>query len=353
MIIRIAALILLHAAFTTSSPAHAQEAVVDYGPVATAPRLLVKGTTDISVFGQVLTAFSEAFPQIPLRYEQWASNALYRQADEACREGRASADLLISSAMDHLVKLVNDGCARPHTSALTEQLEPDLNWRDEAFGITREPAVMVYNRQLVSADEAPSSRFDLIDLLRPADSRFIGKVATYDIEQSGLGYLFAFADAQQATTFGAMLEAFGRTGAKSTCCSAEIIDAVAQGRYLIAYNMLGSYALARAATDPRIVVVAPEDYTLLLARAAMIPRASAQPGAAATLLDFLLSEPGTEALRRARLVISLEDADGTDLEIPGGSESVLRQIPLSPRLLVGLDQERRRLFIEQWRAKMD
>ena len=113
--------------------------------------------------------------------------------------------------------------------------------------MTREPAVIVYNRELVPRDEAPRSRFDLIDLLRPADSRYAGRVATYDIEESGVGYLFAFADSQQATTFGSLIEAFGRSGAIATCCSAEIIDGVAEGRYLVAYNVLGSYALDRAA----------------------------------------------------------------------------------------------------------
>ena len=92
----------------------------------------------------------------------------------------------------------------------------------------------------------------ILDLLRPADSRYAGRVATYDIKDSGVGYLFAFADSQAATTFGGLIEAFGRSGAVATCCSAEIIDAVASGRFLAAYNVLGSYALARAAVDPRI-----------------------------------------------------------------------------------------------------
>ena len=74
-----------------------------------------------------------------------------------------------------------------------------------------------------------------------------GRVATYDIEASGLGYLFAFADSQQATTFGSLIEAFARSGAVATCCSTEIIDGVASGRYLVGYNILGSYALDRAA----------------------------------------------------------------------------------------------------------
>ena len=72
----------------------------------------------------------------------------------------------------------------------------------------------------------------------------------------------------------------------ATCCSAEIIDGVAEGRYLLAYNMLGSYALARAAVDPRIGVVAPDDYTLILARAALIPRWAENPAPARRFSRF-------------------------------------------------------------------
>ena len=128
-----------------------------------------------------------------------------------------------------------------------------------------------------AAREVPRSRFDLIDLLRPADSRYAGRIATYDIEDSGLGYLFAFADSQQATTFGSLIEAFARSGAVATCCSAEIIDGVAEGRYLIAYNVLGSYALDRAAERPAHRGGRAEDYTLVLRRAAMIPKGARNP----------------------------------------------------------------------------
>ena len=175
------------------------------------------------------------------------------------KPGKASADLVISSAVDLQVQLVNDGCAIAHYSAATNLLPASRNWRNEIFGVTEEPAVLIYNTDLVTPSEVPGSRFDLIDLLRPTDSRFAGRVATYDIEESGLGYLFAFMDSQQANTFGRLLEAFGRSGAIATCCSAELIDGVADGTYLIAYNVLGSYALGRAQADPRIGVRAPTD----------------------------------------------------------------------------------------------
>lgn len=328
----------------------APEAVKSYGPAEARRRLVVRGTTDLALFEPILLAFLARNPDIALSYEQWSSNDLYLAASAACRAGAAQADLLISSSIDQQVKLANDGCARPHRSALTAGLPAEANWRDEVFGITREPAVIVYNRATIGPESAPRSRFDLIDLLRPEDSRFRGRVATYDIETSGLGYLFAFADSQQATTFGSLIEAFGRSGAIATCCSAEIIDGVAGGRYLIAYNVLGSYALARARENPDIVVVAPDDYTLVLARAALIPKHAAAPDLAGALIDFLLSEEGRAALRTADLIVPTDGKAEPALRLPENPEASLRQIPLSPVLLVGLDQHKRRAFIARWRA---
>ena len=124
----------------------------------------------------------------------WNSNDLYRSAVTDCHGNGPVADLLISSSVDQQVKLVNDGCAQPYRSPATAALPNNANWRDELFGVTSEPVVMVYNRTLVPAGEAPASRFDLLDLLRREGQRYSGRVATYDIEASGVGYLFAFLD---------------------------------------------------------------------------------------------------------------------------------------------------------------
>lgn len=317
------------------------EALASFGEPEPARRLLIRGTTDIAAFAPVLELFARTEPGLGIDYEQWASNDLYERAAQACAKRKDAADLLISSSVDQLVKLVNDGCAQVHRSEATAALPAGLNWRDEIFGITREPAVIVYNRTFVPPAEAPQTRFDLIDLLRPAESRYVGRVATYDIEASGLGYLFAFVDSQQATTFGSLLEAFGRSGAIATCCSAEIIDGVADGTFVMAYNVLGSYALSRAAQNPDLAVVAPQDYTLVLSRAAMIPKDAANPQDGAALVDFLLSAPGRVALQDSNLIIETL-ADEDDL--------VVRQIPLSPVLLLGLDREKRARFLDRWHA---
>ncbi|MGF1593861.1 MAG: ABC transporter substrate-binding protein [Kiloniellaceae bacterium] len=344
-------------AFATASAqgdVRAPDEIVTLGPLwsESDQRLLIQGSTDVEPFTPVLQAFSARFPNLAIRYEEILTNELYERAMRACRDGAAVADLVISSAIDLQVKLVNDSCAQPHVSDHTEPLPDWANWRDEMFGITFEPAVIVYNRDRVPPEQVPRSRFDLIDMVRPAENPYSGRIATYDIEQSGLGYLFAFVDSQHATTFGRLIEAFARNRMVATCCSAEIIDGVAEGRYLLAYNMLGSYALARAEIDPRIGVVAPADYTLILARAALVPRWAENPEPAKRFIDFLLSEEGRRQLAEASLIVSFGSSDDGGSSLLSGGPSTLHPIPFSPALLVGLDLQKREIFLDLWRSSV-
>lgn len=356
---RAALLLMAMAAFLSGAAAWAQDlpsqnSVTLFGAPVDGARavLLIRGSTDTEAFGPTLQAFADDNPGLAIRYEEITTNELYDLASRACRGEVAAADLVISSSIDQQIKLANDGCAQPHHSALVAGLPSWANWRDEVFGLTYEPAVIVYNRDLVPAADVLRSRFDLIDLLRPVDNPYAGRIATYDIERSGVGYLFAFADAQQATTFGRLIEAFGRNKAVATCCSAEIIDQVASGRFLIAYNMLGSYALLRAAGDHRIGVIAPTDYTLILARAGLIPRRAKNPDLAKRFVDFALGDAGRRLLARSGLIVTFGDAGAVGSTTLSGAAPALRPIAYSPELLVGLDRQMREIFLGLWHASL-
>lgn len=329
-------------------PAAAQEAVVRFGPPDDPDPLILRTTTDVEVFAPAVRAFLSGHPDLAVVYEQWGSNALYALSQADCAAGRAGADMVISSGVQQIIALVNDRCAAAWRSPATEALPPDLRWRDEIWGISREPAVIVYNRRLVPPQDVPRSRFALLDLLRPEGSVYAGVVATYDIEASGLGYLFAFMDSQQASTFGALMEAFARSGAVATCCSAEIIDGVARGTYRIAYNVLGSYAALAANDNPDLGLVVPSDYTLVLSRAAVLPGPAAPRPEAGAFLDFLLSSAGQSAMAQMSLIMGTgplqPDSSDDDLSVP------IRLIPLSPTLLVAMDRAYETRFIARWRA---
>lgn len=342
---RLAALAL--ASLPLSAPA--AELTASFGPEDAARQATVRSTTDIAALGPVIEAYLDTRPNTRILYEQWGSNDLYTLSATDCVAGQAGADLIISSALHHLVDLVNQGCAESYASNATRALPAQLAWRNQLWGVTREPAVMVYNRELLAPEDIPRSRFDLLDLLRPSGSRFAGRVATYDIEDSGLGFLLAFSDSLEATTFGGLMEAFGRSGAVATCCSAEIIDAVTAGRFMVAYNVLGSYALQRAREEERLGVVAPKDYTLVLARAAMIPHGAGSASVAGDLIDYLLSPAGRDELEAQDLIVRLGEEDGAPIEVSGAVETIERRIPLDPTLLVATDDDKREIFVHRWR----
>jgi iron(III) transport system substrate-binding protein len=340
---RLAALVLV--ALALAGPSRGQtagpETQARFG-AKDAPALVLRSTTDIAVLGPTIADFTAQNPDIAVTYEQWGSNALHDIGRRECAAGISGADAVLSSAVHQLVDLVNAGCSAPYRSAPTAALPAARRWRDEIWGVTQEPAVVIYNTRLVPPADVPRTRFALLDLLRRADEGYQGKIATYDIEASGLGYLFAFEDSLEASSFGSLMEALSRARAVATCCSAEIIKGVSDGTYLIAYNVLGSYVDARR--DPNVGVVWPQDYTLMLSRGYTIPKAAKRPAAAQRLLDFLLSAAGQRDLSAAGLIAT------PDVEHTAAQDSALRPIAISPVLLVAMDEHKRAQFIRRWRS---
>ncbi|WP_170404651.1 ABC transporter substrate-binding protein [Ruegeria arenilitoris] len=321
----------------------AQEATASFG--GGDDPMLIRSTTDIAIIAPVLERFVELNPDLVITYEQWGSNALFQHSRTVCKGGKTPADVVFSSAIQQMVWLVNSACAHRYRSSRTEALPDARRWRDELWGITTEPAVIAYNKELLEDQHIPRNRFALLDAMRTQPDLLRGRVATYDIAASGLGYLFAYGDSLEATTFGSLIEGFARIDAVATCCSSEIIRDVAEGRFLIAYNVLGSYVAN--ADAPGVGVILPEDYTLVLSRALMIPAQARNKDAATGFLDFLLSPEAQNLLAASGLVAPM-DATETGL-----TPSARRFIALSPALLVARDQNRRAELFKLWNDAFD
>ena len=316
--------------------------------------LVVDSTTDIGVIRPVIEAFQAQNPSIEVRYNELETIGLHARTAAACAKGEWSSDLVISSAMDLQVKLVNDGCATALDSPPLRLLPAYAQWRGELFGLTFEPAVIVYNRRLIAPTEVPTDHFALLDLLRQPD-RFAGRIGTYDIETSGLGYLYATLDSQQSSTWGRLIEAFGRNRVQLFCCTSDILERVADGRLTFGYNVLGSYAFAQAAANPDLAVVLPSDYTLVLTRAAYVPKTARNAADAIALMAFTQSDAGRAILNGSARLFSAIDGATALFRQAGISEearSSLRPIALSPALLAGLDSMKRSLFLAQWRESL-
>ncbi len=314
-----------------------------------AARLIVWATIDLDAARPLIGRFQEERPDVAIVYREMETRKLH---EEAIGNQQEHPDLIISSAMDLQVKFVNDGHARPHASEATARLPPWANWRNEAFAITLEPAVIVYNADFAKSFGAPRSRDALASLLAARAEELRGKVATYDISESGIGYLYATHDSLRSGNFGALIRSFGLTDVRLYCCTSDILAAIERGDILVGYNLLGSYAASRRRHGAPIEIVMPEDFTLVMSRVAVIPRKAMNPGLAGAFIDFLLSPDGQSELVRQ----GLSDANGQlDAGATGGqahgdaNRTTIQPIAVSPALLVFLDRIKQERFIRNWR----
>ncbi|WP_299829120.1 ABC transporter substrate-binding protein [uncultured Roseobacter sp.] len=310
-------------------------------PAPGGTELRILSTADADVFEPIIAAFQALHP-IPITYDV-ASSA---QVMTALYDENATYDLAISSAMDLQTKLANDGLAQRYSSDATAALPPWAKWRDRVFAFTQEPAVLVLNAQAFEALDIPKNREGLIALLRDHPQVFDGRVGTYDVRVSGLGYLFATQDSRNTESFWRLTEVMGRLNTRLYCCSGEMINAVAQGELALAYNVLGSYAQARLQDTPGIVIVEMDDFVSVMLRTAVIPQTAEAPQAAGLMIDFLAA---------MRLRPDLATATGLPPVVSGAGEdeNVIRPIRLGPGLLVFLDRLRRDTFLRSWVSSIE
>jgi two-component system sensor histidine kinase TctE len=315
-----------------------------------ATTLLIHGTADISAMGPVIEGFQSQFPDVEVHYRLYETVPLYQDAISKSDE-KSDADLLVSSAMDLQVKLANDGYAQP-ASIAARGLPDWAIWRDEIFGFTLEPAVIVYNKNVLQDDEIPKSHQDLIRLLERSPDRFRGKVATYDIGVSGVGYLFATTESMLSANFWRLAHALGAAKAKLFCCTQDMIASLTRGDIFIAYDVLGSYALRNIRLQPDLRIVLPEDYVVAAARTIVIPRKAHHPALAEQFVNYVLSESGQAVVAEAfGLSVSGLGTDREQMKVRyvADKPGVLSFPTLGLPALTYLDIIKREQFVKAWR----
>lgn len=301
-----------------------------------APTLRVLSSTDTSVFAPIIQGFLADTSAVNVEYLVASSSdidAIFRQSPE-------QFDLVISSAMDLQLKLVNDGFAQ---SVDNPEHPRWAQWRQSVFGFTLEPAAIVINRDAFKNIPVPRTREDMIDVLRSGADEFKGRVGTYDIRQSGLGYLLATQDARSSETYWRLMEILGRLDARLYCCSGQMIEDLANGDIAISYNVLGSYANARLDLADKIEVILPDDFPTTMMRTVLISEKTREPAAAREFLRYLVSARWSTQGQRTSSLPTLETA---------GNISQRSLIALNPGLMIFLDKMKRRLFLTAWESAL-
>jgi iron(III) transport system substrate-binding protein len=306
-----------------------------------APVLRIISTADVGFFAPIIDAFLSDNPDLSVDYVTVSSTELMR----ALHQEGAAFDVAVSSAMDLQTKLANDGMALAHESPATALLPDWARWRDHVFAFTQEPATIVVSRPAFATLGVPQTRQELISLLRENPEVFNGRIGTYDVRSSGLGYLFATQDARSSETFWRLAEVMGNLNLQLYCCSSDMIDDVASGRIAVAYNVLGSYAAARRDVADKIEIIEPDDFTTVMLRTALIPATSEQPQLAGLFVDHLIRAAwdGQDQGQAGRLLPPLHPTGQ-------GDDAAMRPIRLGPGLLVYLDRLKRAAFLSAWES---
>ena len=315
------------------------------------PKILtVYSSLDEIVSTPLIKAFQKTRPGIEVHYYDLQSLDIYnRVITETDKEG-STADLVISSAMDLQVKLANDGYARELLNPVDDWPEW-AKWRNSAFGLTFEPSVIVYHKPSFAEQPPPKNRTELTRLLTDQNDKYYGRSATYDIERSGLGFLFLARDTEHERDIWKLVAAMGAAGIKLYSNSSAILERVADGRLAVGYNILGSYAENWAIRNPDLGITLPQDFTVVMSRIALVPKAALQPDLGDAFLTFLMSEQGQKTMANKVRLPALHPAvtgPNTAVAMRKKFGARLRPITIGSGLVVYLDQATRARFLIRW-----
>ncbi|TCQ25090.1 iron(III) transport system substrate-binding protein [Rhizobium sp. PP-CC-3G-465] len=319
---------------------------------ADAPVLNVYSSLDDPLAQPLINGFQTANPDIAVRHENMLTGEIYDRIVRETDAGQKTADFAFSSAMDLQVKLTNDGYAQPSDLPLTRSWPAWANWRNTAYALTFEPAVFVYHKPSFAGRKPPSTRAEFVRFLREAGSKAFGRIGTYDIERSGVGFLFMARDQEQFGDIWSVIRAMGDAGVKLYATSSDILERVADGRFLLGYNIVGSYAADWAEHHPDLGIILPTDYTVVISRIGLVPEAAAAPELGRRYLEFFMSAEGQSIMARELHIAAVNPdvaGDNTASTLQDILGAQLRPVPVSPGLMVYLDQVKRARLIARWK----
>ncbi len=321
-------------------------------PGAEAGTVTLYSTLDTPLAEPLILAFQAENPTVSVIYHDLLAAEIAARVTSETDSGGQTADFVFSSGMDLQVKLANDGYARPVTVPLAAAWPDWANWRDMAFALTYEPAVLVWHKPSFP-EGPPRSRLELIDWLQSPAAQ--GRIGTYDITRSAVGYLYLARDAEHFADIWSLVGAMGRAGLRTFSTSQDIIDRVADGRLAVGYNILGSYADARARENADLGVVLLRDFTVVTSRVGLVPRSAARADLGTAFLAFLMGREGqtimADRLRLAAVSLEVSGAN-TARAMEAALGDQLRPVPVSPGLLAYLDQSKRARLLARWQAAL-
>jgi iron(III) transport system substrate-binding protein len=317
-------------------------------------RVAVYTSTDSAQAQGLLDAFRVAHPGITVDWNDLGTNGSFNRIISESAAGQVGADLVWTSAMDQLLSLVERGLTQPYRSPEIAQLPDWASYKDQAYGTTIEPACVLYNKSLLPAASVPQTHAELLTVLREQKGPLSGKVATFDPEKSGTGFLYHMADQRNVPAFWDIVKAFGAADGKVYSSSGQMREKAVSGEHTLLFNVIGSYALEWARQNPNLGVAFLSDYVPAFSRVALLPKGAPHPNAGKLLLDFILSAQGQKLMMDRQVPSVRTDVQG-EMSLNGLNTRVggkLQAIPVNAETAGYLETRRRVEFLQQWRRAL-
>jgi iron(III) transport system substrate-binding protein len=316
-------------------------------------KVVVYSALDTKAAQPLIRDFNALYPDIKVEYNDMNSTELYNRFIAEAASGQGSADVLWSSAMDLQVKLVDEGKALAYKSPEAGKLPGWAHYKDQAYGTTYEPTVFIYNKRLVTGADIPTDHESFAKIINAKPDKFKGKVTSFDIEKSGVGFMMATQDAKYFPGMKELEKGFGATAYKVYSSTGNMLEKVSSGEHVLGYNIIGSYAMVRAKKDPNLGVVLPKDYSLVLSRVMFIGKQAKNPNAAKVFLDYILSQRGQKLMGSEVELFAVRDdvdAEFTAAKLKKELGDKLKPIPIGSEITAYLDTKKRLDFINDWKA---
>jgi len=318
-------------------------------------KVVVYSALDSKAAQPLVRDFNALYPDVKVEYNDMNSTELYNRFIAEQASGQGGADVMWSSSMDLQVKLVDEGHALAYNSPESKAIPSWANYKSMAYGTTFEPAVFVYNKRLVTGDQIPTDHASFAKIINGNVEKYKGKVTTYDIEKSGVGFMFVAQDYKEWKDMDQLVKGFGATGYRVYGSTGNMLEKTSSGEHLLGYNVLGSYAFTRAKKDAGLGVVVPKDYTLVLSRVMFIGKGAKNPNAAKLWVDYILSQRGQKIVADQAELFAIRD------DIPGEHTAgalkkqygnALKPIPVNSEITATLDQKKRLDFLNHWKQAL-
>lgn len=307
-------------------------------------------STDLAEAQAMVDAFKKKYPGIKVDYNDLGTNGVYNKVLSEAAAQQVTADVVWSSAMDLQMKLAQGGHFQKVDVPEKKDIPGWADYKEILYATSIEPVGMIVNTNELAAGKAPKTRADLLTFLKSSAAK--GKVASFDPAKSGFGFLIDTVEVKTVPNFWDIAKAFGAAKGKQYSSSGAMKETVVSGENVLAFNVIGSYALNWIKQSKNLGVSFPQENTVAFSRLIALTKGAPHPDAGKLFIEFVLSKEGQSELAKKGLPSVRKDVDaGFNIDTinkrVGGH---IKPIPVDEGLLAYLDPMKRAEFLKKWNS---